>query len=111
MKFRELRVKLAISGLLLISSTLDLFSKSFLTLPDVETENLELLTEEELLNPLMEICSNNQSDEFCECTVETILDNYSKEDLINLRTSHSDGDLASDLFQLGLMNCALYLGQ
>ena len=42
-------------------------------IPDVETENLELLTEEELLNPLMEICSNNQSDEFCECTVETIL--------------------------------------
>ena len=33
-------------------------------IPDVETENLELLTEEELLNPLMEICSNNQSDEF-----------------------------------------------
>ena len=49
-------------------------------IPDVETENLELMTEEELLKPLMEICSNNQSDEFCECTVETILDNYSKED-------------------------------
>jgi len=25
-------------------------------IPDVETENLELLTDEELLNPLMEIC-------------------------------------------------------
>ena len=56
-------------------------------IPDVEVENLELMTEEELLEPLMEICSSNQSDEFCECTVETILDNYSKEDLINLRTS------------------------
>ena len=36
---------------------------------------------------------------------------YSKEDLINLRTSLSDGELPSDIFQLGLMNCALYLGQ
>ena len=34
-----------------------------------------------------------------------------KEDLINLRTSLSDGELPSDIFQLGLMNCALYLGQ
>ena len=80
-------------------------------IPDVEVENLELMTEEELLEPLMEICSSNQSDEFCECTVETILDNYSKEDLINLRTSLSDGELPSDIFQLGLMNCAIYLGQ
>ncbi len=80
-------------------------------IPDVEVENLELMTEVELLEPLMEICSSNQSDEFCECTVETILDNYSKEDLVNLRTSLSDGELPSDIFQLGLMNCAIYLGQ
>ena len=78
---------------------------------DDEVENLELMTEEELLEPLMEICSSNQSDEFCECTVETILDNYSKKDLVNLRTSLSDGELPSDIFQLGLMNCAIYLGQ
>jgi len=80
-------------------------------IPDVEVENLELMTEVELLEPLMEICSSNQSDEFCECTVETILDNYSKKDLVNLRTSLSDGELPSDIFQLGLMNCAIYLGQ
>ena len=80
-------------------------------IPDVEVENLELMTEVELMEPLMEICSSNQSDEFCECTVETILDNYSKKDLVNLRTSLSDGELPSDIFQLGLMNCAIYLGQ
>ena len=59
----------------------------------------------------IEICSNNQSDEFCECTAETILDNYSREDLVNLRTSLSGGELPSDIFQLGIMNCAIYLGQ
>ncbi|MEC7271057.1 MAG: hypothetical protein VXU44_02555 [Chloroflexota bacterium] len=80
-------------------------------IPDIEAENLELMTEEELLEPLMEICSSNQSGDFCECTVETILDNYSKEDLVNLRASLSDGELPSDIFQLGLMNCAIYLGQ
>ena len=69
-------------------------------IPDVEVENLELMTEVELLEPLMEICSSNQSDEFCECTVETILDNYSKKDLVNLRTSLSDGELPLSLIHI-----------
>jgi len=75
------------------------------------TENIEIMTKEELLNPLKEVCLNNQSEEFCECTNETIIDNYSKEDLIKLRESVAGGELPGEIFQLGLMNCTIYLGQ
>ena len=76
-----------------------------------ETMDIELMTKEELLDPIIQICSSNQSEEFCECTMETIIDNYTKEELMDLRTSVSDGELPGDIFQMGLMNCAIYLSQ
>ncbi len=77
----------------------------------IETEGIEIMTKEELIEPLKEICLTNQSEEFCDCTVDTIINNYSKDELINLRESVSDGELPSDIFQMGLMNCAIYLSQ
>ena len=66
---------------------------------------------DELLKPLSDVCLNNQSEEFCKCTTETISENYSQEDLVKLRESVAGGELPGEVFQLGLMNCAIYLGQ
>ena len=37
--------------------------------------------------------------------------NYSQEDLVKLRESVAGGELPGEAFQLGLMNCAIHLGQ
>ena len=78
---------------------------------EIESENLEILSKDELLKPLLEVCLTNQSEEFCKCTTETISENYSQEDLVKLRESVAGGELPREVFQLGLMNCAIYLGQ
>ena len=78
---------------------------------EIESENLEILSKDELLKPLLEVCLTNQSEEFCKCTTETISENYSQEDLVKLRESVAGGELPGEVFQLGLMNCAIYLGQ
>ena len=78
---------------------------------EIETENLEILSKDELLKPLLEVCLTNQSEEFCKCTTETISENYSQSDLVKLRESVAGGELPGEVFQLGLMNCAIYLGQ
>ena len=78
---------------------------------EIESENLEILSKDELLKPLSDVCLNNQSEEFCKCTIETIAENYSQEDLVKLRESVAGGELPGEVFQLGLMNCAIYLGQ
>ena len=78
---------------------------------EIESENLEILSKDELLEPLLEVCLNNQSEEFCKCTTETISENYSQEDLVKLRESVAGGELPGEAFQLGLMNCAIHLGQ
>ena len=78
---------------------------------EIESENLEILSKDELLKPLLEVCLNNQSEEFCKCTTKTISENYSQADLVKLRESIAGGELPREAFQLGLMNCAIYLGQ
>ena len=74
-------------------------------------EDLEGLTKEEMLIPIAEVCETNGSQKFCECTTEAIVSNFTEEEILNIAKSIDEGELPPEIFQMGMMNCAIYLGQ
>ena len=63
-----------------------------------------------LVNPNSALC-DVRSPKFCECTKETVSDNYTDDELLELRKELEKGSLPPELIQLGMMNCAIYIGQ
>ena len=74
-------------------------------------EEPENLSKEELLKPVTELCLKQGTQKFCECTTETVSDNFTNEELVELRKDLQKGTLPPELIQLGMMNCAIYIGQ
>ena len=74
-------------------------------------ENTDDLSKEDLLAPITELCLIQGSPKFCECTKETVADNYTDDELLELRKELEKGSLPPELIQLGMMNCAIYIGQ
>ena len=74
-------------------------------------ENTDELSKEDLLSPITELCLIQGSPKFCECTKETVSDNYTDDELLELRKELEKGSLPPELIQLGMMNCAIYIGQ
>jgi hypothetical protein len=75
------------------------------------SEDLEGLTKEEMLIPIADVCETNGSEKFCECTTEAIVSNFTEEEILNIAKSIDEGELPPEIFQIGMMNCAIYLGQ
>lgn len=74
-------------------------------------EDLEGLTKEEMLIPIAEVCETNGSEKFCKCTTEAIISNFTEEEILIMAKSIDEGDLPPEIFQMGMINCAIYLGQ
>ena len=82
------------------------------SLEDIELpETTEEMSKEELLAPVSELCLLQGSQKFCECGIDAVSDSYTEDELVALIESVKEGTLPSNVFQLFLMNCAMYLGQ
>ena len=74
-------------------------------------ENTDNLSKEDLLIPVTELCLKQGSLKFCECTTEAVSNNYDDDELLELRKDLEKGSLPPALIQLGMMNCAIYIGK
>ena len=74
-------------------------------------ENTDDLSRDDLLAPITELCLIQGSPKFSECTKETVSDSYTDDELLELRKELEKGSLPPELIQLGMMNCAIYIGQ